>query len=182
MKSIVIFKKLTMLTIAIFITATLIIFIFAIMSTDTFAQRDMRESVSFDGGDEPSKGHASDTPWACASKNILDSPEGKALGWNPDGKRTAFTIKEPCYLEEDSTVLVNVKDGGSNFQVCNVDFSTDGFFEVYCNAPPADGSELRYLVLVQWLDVIGSEPMSMEEIPQDLAERQQQTNTTVTGQ
>jgi hypothetical protein len=118
----------------------------AIISIDVYAQRDMRSSTP---SDETNKESTPSSPWSCASKVIKDSPEGNALGWNPDGTRTAFTIDEPCYFKADSTVLVNIKDGGKNFGVCNVDFSTDGFFEVYCNAPPSDGSELRYLVLVE---------------------------------
>ena len=88
----------------------------------------------------------SESPWTCASKIINDSPEGNALGWDPDGSKTTFSIDEPCYLEQDSTVLINVKDGAANFEVCNVDYRTDNFFEVFCDAPPSDGSELRYLV------------------------------------
>ncbi|HET9807021.1 MAG TPA: hypothetical protein VFP49_08945 [Nitrososphaeraceae archaeon] len=42
-------------------------------------------------------------------------------------------------------------------------------FLIYCNAPPADGSELRYLVLVEWLDEIGATPM--KDLPSDIAER-----------
>lgn len=69
--------------------------------------------------------------------------------------------------------------------MCNVDYYSDkGFFEVFCNDPPADGSELRYMVLVQdfGFDIIGAEPTPMEEIPQDILARKQPTNSTVTGQ
>jgi hypothetical protein len=182
MKSIANFKQLTMITIAIFITVALITATSAIMSTNAYAERSMR--ASSDGGEESTGAFGSDTPWSCASKVLTDSPEGNALGWNPNGGRTIFPIDEPCYLENDSIVLVNVKDGALNFEVCNVDYSTDGFFEVFCNAPPAEGSELRYSVLVQdfGFDVIGAIPTPMKEVPQDILERQQQTNATVTVQ
>ena len=157
---------------AIFISAALIMSIASIMFIDIYAQRDMRSSV-------PSvevKESAPSSPWSCASKVIKDSSEGNALGWNPDGTRTSFTIDEPCYLKSDSTVLVNVNDGGTNFAACNVDFSTDGFFEVYCNSPPSDGSDLRYLVLVKSLEIVGATPT--KELPSDIQERNQQTNAT----
>jgi hypothetical protein len=172
MKSIANIKKLSMVTIAVFISAALIMAIPAIMSIDIYAQRDMRSYTP----SVEAKETTPSSPWSCASKLIKDSPEGNALGWNPDGTRTAFTIDEPCYFKADSTVLVNIKDGGINFAACNVDFSTDGFFEVYCTAPPSDGSELRYLVLVDWLDVIGATPT--KDLPSDLEERNEQTNAT----
>ena len=161
-----------MKSIAIFISAALIMSIASIMVIDIYAQRDIRSSA-------PSvevKESTPSSPWSCASKVIRDSPEGNALGWNPDGTRTAFTIDEPCYIKSDSTVLVNINDVGITFAACNVDFSTDGFFEVYCTAPPSDGSELRYLVLVEPLEIIGATPA--KELPSDIIERNQQTNTT----
>ena len=163
-------KKLTIVTIAIFFAVALIMAISSIMSINVDAQRDMRSSAPFDGA--PS-------PHACASKVIKDSPEGNALGWDPDGTTTAFIIEEPCYLEFDSTVLVNIGDifsGGNNTKVCNVDWSKNEFFEVACNSAPWDGSELRYLVLVKELDVIGATPI--KHLPSDIAERKKQTNAT----
>lgn len=112
MKSTSNFKKLTMVTIAIFVTATLITAASAIMSNNAYAERSMRASPSFDGGVE-SKGESfpSDSPWSCASKIITDSPEGNALGWDPDGEETIFSIDEPCFFEDDSIVLINLKGG-----------------------------------------------------------------------
>lgn len=161
-----------MKSIAIFISTALVMSIASIMFIDIYAQRDMRSSTP----SVEAKESTSSSPWSCASKIIKDSAEGNALGWNPDGTRTAFTIDEPCYLEEDSTILVNINDGGKNFAACNVDFSIDGFFEVYCNAPPSDGSQLRYLILVEWLEIIGATPT--KDLPSDIAERNQLANET----
>jgi hypothetical protein len=192
MKSIANTNKLTMTTMAIFIAATLITSIPAIMFTDAYAQRDMRSSgqsmaakSGSGAGTDLVPSPFPNSPWSCASKIIKDSSEGNNLGWNPDGTITTFTINEPCYREFDSVVLVNIKDGGSNFEVCNVDYHTDipeiplRSFEVHCDQPPADGSELRYMVLVKWLEVIGVDQLPpLEELPQELMERQQKANAT----
>ena len=82
-----------MVTITIFIAEAFIMSIPAIISIDVYAQRDMRSSTP---SDETNKEFTRSSPWSCASKVIKDSPEGNALGWNPDGTRTAFTIDEPC--------------------------------------------------------------------------------------
>jgi hypothetical protein len=207
MKSIANIKKTTVITISIFITASLIAATPAIMSIDVYADhpsdlRDTRfEAPSVMSQDSssgflylqpplstvtppspesvtpmPSFAQPFPTPqhhYSCAAKVISDSPEGNALGWNPNGTDTIFTISEPCYFEDDSTVIVNIKDGGSNYEVCNVDFSDNQFFEVYCNAPPDEGSQLRYMVIVQDLEVIGGQPIPLEELPEEIAERKQ---------
>ena len=112
-------------------------------------------------------------PFACATNIIKDTTEGNQMGWNPDGNETVFTLSETCYLENDSTVLVNIKDGGGNFESCNVDFFADGFFEVSCNNPPANESELHYMVLVLKKDIIGGEPANQTIIPEELVQRQE---------
>jgi hypothetical protein len=183
MKSIANIKKLSMITVAIFISAAIITTIPAIISTDVYAQRDMRTSTP----SVEAKESTPLSPWSCASKVIKDSPEGNALGWNPDGTIPTFTINEPCYREFDSVVPVNIKDGGGNFEACNVDYHTDipeiplRSFEVHCDQPPADGSELRYMVLVddRGLEIIGVDQLPpLEELPQELMERQQKANAT----
>src|SRR5688500_4156017 len=124
-------KRLPVLTIAIFITAALVLATPAIMSTHTYAQ--------------PAPTCQPET-----AKVLKDSPEAEVLGWNPDGNQTRFMISEPCYTDEKSIVLVNTKDGDLeepyNVEVCNVDYSEPAKFEVYCNNAPFDGSELRYVV------------------------------------
>lgn len=176
-------KKSTALTIAIFITAALIAATPVIMSPTVYADHPgerppptatlVPESI----GPMPTIGETVTNPlhWSCAAKAVNDSSEGNSLGWNPNGTDVVFTISEPCYQEGDSTVLVNIKDGGSNFEVCNVDYGVNGFFEVYCDAPPSEGSQLRYMVLVEDLDVIGTPMIPLEELPADLAARQNAT-------
>ena len=188
MKSIANLNKPTMVTIAIFITATLIAATSAIMYTNAYAERGMRSLELAEAGEGTTSGmFPPSSPWSCASKVIKDSSEGNELGWDPNGATTTFTINEPCYREFDSVVLVNLKDGGSNFEACNVDYHTDipeiplRSFEVHCDQPPADGSELRYMVLVDdWgLDIIGADPLPpVEELPKEFVDRQQQSNAT----
>ena len=112
-------------------------------------------------------------PFSCAANIIMDTAEGNQIGWNPDGNETVFTLSEPCYLESDSTVLVNIKDAGGNFESCNVDFFANGFFEVSCNNPPTDGSELHYMVLVLKKDVLGEETTNITVMPEELVHRQE---------
>ena len=181
MESIANTQKLKLVTIAVFITAAMIAVTPIVTSTDAFAaQRESRSSaLAGESGTSETTGFSGE-PWSCSSRTLTDTSPGNNLGWNPDGVTTTFSIDEPCYIKSDSTVLVNIKDGGPNFEVCNVDFASDDtFFEVFCNAPPAEGSELHYIVFVDFKDVVGEEaPTPEEEIPSDIAGRQQQQNST----
>jgi hypothetical protein len=181
MKSIGNTHKLKLVTIAVFITAAMIAVTPIVTSTDAFAaQRESRASALAEASGDTPETTGIFGPWSCASKTLTDSPDGNNLGWDPNGSADTFTIDEPCYIKSDSTVLVNIKDGGPNFEVCNVDYASDfGFFEVFCNAPPAEGSELHYIVFVDFKDVVGMEaPTPEEEVPQDIAKRQQTSNST----
>jgi hypothetical protein len=133
-------KKSSILTKAIFITAAFIFATSAIMFTNTYAQTCPAETA----------------------KVLKDSTEANGLGWNPDGNQTRFLINEACYSDAKSVVLVNLKDGDIegpewNTEVCNVDYSEDGIFEVYCDNAPFEGSELRYVVSDHELQVIGEQ-------------------------
>lgn len=174
MKSISSTQKLKLVTIAVFITAAMIAITPVVTSTDAFAaQRESRSSANADvsGMDEAESGSFG----PCQAKTLTDSPEGNSLGWTPDGSDDTFTIEDSCYIQDDSTVLINVVDGAANFEVCNVDYASDNtFFEVFCNAPPADGSELHYIIFVDFKDVVGMEaPTPEEEVPSDVLARQQ---------
>jgi hypothetical protein len=107
--------------------------------------------------------------YTCAANIRKDTADG-SLGWNLNGNETVFTINESCYLENDSPVLVNIKEDGNNFESCNVVFFSDHFFEVSCNNFPTDGSELHYLVLVL-KDVIGKEITNKTIIPEELVDK-----------
>ena len=174
MKSIGNTYKLKLVTIVVFITAAIIAVTPIVTSTDAFAaQRESRSSAPSDVSGFDMSGSSSFGP--CDAKTLTDSPQGNSLGWDPNGSADTFTINDSCYIKSDSTVLINVKDGGPNFEVCNVDYASDyDFFEVFCNAPPADGSELHYIIFVEDKVVVGMEaPTPEEEIPQDIAKRQQ---------
>ena len=152
-------KGLPVLTISLFFTATLTLATPAIMSTNTYAQNT--------------------SSLECA-KELKDSPEANALGWNPDGNQTRFIINESCYSDAKSIGLVNTKDGDTeppewNTEVCNVDYSEDGIFEVYCNNAPFDGSELRYVISNGQLEVIGAQAET--QIPTDSQRKQNPAQT-----
>ena len=147
-----------------------------VSSTDAFAaQRESRSSALDEGSGVSPESGTFGLP--CLAKTLTDSPEGNSLGWTPDGSDDTFTIEDTCYIQDDSTVLINVVDGGANFEVCNVDYASDDtFFEVFCNAPPADGSELHYIIFVDSKDVVGMETLTPEEeIPSDLLAGQNST-------
>ena len=176
MKSISNTQKRKLGTISIFITMAMIAVTPVVMSTDVYAQRESRSAGLADGdGDDKSEFFVKE----CRSKILTDSPEGEMLGWTPDGNDVTFTIEDKCYYKDDSTVLINVVDGGANFEVCNVDFADDKrFFEVFCNAPPAEGSELHYIIFVDEKSVVGMEaPTPEEEKPSAVLEREQQNST-----
>lgn len=146
--------------IAIFIAAAIIATTPAIASLNANGQRDITSTV---GEGEP---------WFCDSKLLMDAPRANNLGWNPGENRTAFTIQDDCYVKNDSIVLLNVNDGGVNFEACNVDYipGDSGAFEVYCSSPPAEGSELHYTILVDYKEVIAEE---IEETAAEIPGRQQ---------
>jgi hypothetical protein len=77
---------------------------------------------------------------------IFDNPPGNALGWNPDGFTTVFTITQDITL--DSTeVTVNLNGGGTS--ICNVvDYVLTGpeGFVVACTTAPSNLEELHYVV------------------------------------
>lgn len=62
-------------------------------------------------------------------------------------------------IHSRSTVLINTIQ--ENFVVCAVDYLySDGYFEVNCNEPPADGATLKYVVINQEPEVYS--PMDNE--------------------
>ena len=174
-------QKLKLGTIPIFIIGAMIALPPIVMSIDAYAAGMMRESRSSalaEGGPGDTAETGISGINSCQSKMLTDSPEGNSLGWTPDGEDTIFVIEDSCFLKADSTVLVNIKDGGANFEVCNVVYATEGnttdFFEVFCSAPPADGSELHYIVFWGQKDIVGMEaPTPEAELPSDISARQQ---------
>ena len=118
---------------------------------------------------------------SCPPKLIKDTTSGHDVGWNPDDVRDSFIINDSCYFASDSTVLVNIRDGGFAPTVCNVDWtSQDGnsnSFEVKCDRAPANATELKYIIFYAPFTVIGGENVTAEAVPKDLMDR----NATLTG-
>ena len=72
---------------------------------------------------------------------LTDTPAGNALGWNPNGVSTLFTIDEPGILGTNlSFVIVEVAD------VVDDHSAAIGTFRVRCQDPPSNNTVLHYLV------------------------------------
>jgi hypothetical protein len=82
---------------------------------------------------------------------LIDDPGGHAVGWDPDGAITIFSISEPAISS----------DLDNSFFTAHVHFSNPGIgalcgivdydnvakeFKVRCTSAPADGDELHYVV------------------------------------
>jgi hypothetical protein len=80
---------------------------------------------------------------------LLDDGVGNALGWNPDGVFTSFTISEPNTFGDSSIVTASVCSaifcGGTVFP-CFVSPRFQGTFLVSCQVAPTNGAELHYEV------------------------------------
>ena len=75
---------------------------------------------------------------------LTDTPGGNALGWNPNGVSTLFTIDESGILGTNlSFVIVEVADS-----ICVVDEHQSflGTFRVRCQNPPPNNTVLHYVV------------------------------------
>lgn len=118
---------------------------------------------------------------SCPPKLIKDTPPGHDVGWDPDGTNDRFLINDSCYLASDSTVLVNIRDGGFAPSVCNVDWTSSdpntNSFEIKCDVAPANATELRYIIFYAPFTVIGGENATAEAVPKDLMDR----NATLTN-
>ena len=155
-------ERLSIFSIAVFAVLTMIYATPALISTNANAQERSEGMVP------------AATPGFCQFKLLKDSALGNSMGWNPSGSQKVFTIKDPCFLPHDSIVLLNVKDGGSQFYACNVDFMKVGAFEVFCTSGPANGSELHYTILFNVKKILEEEVAPQAEVP----DRQPPTNST----
>jgi hypothetical protein len=76
---------------------------------------------------------------------LLDNAAANALGWNPNGVTTAFTITEPAVSGVNSAyITASVQLGGA--PDCRVTGQFGGGFLLVCDAPPGDFAELHYVV------------------------------------
>lgn len=103
-----------------------------------------------------------------------------SFGWEPDGKNTTFTIDDVRVHPFESTVLVNTIQ--ENYVVCAVDYLySDGYFEVNCNDPPADGATLKYVVINQEPEVyfpLGNETERFENVSGSDIDEQERIDRT----
>jgi hypothetical protein len=89
---------------------------------------------------------------------VLDTAGGHAVGWNPDGGTTTFTISEPALNSDESFFTIEVRSDFSNInQLCDVanQVTSAPTFFVTCSTAPPNGSELHYVVGSLPLHVIG---------------------------
>lgn len=78
---------------------------------------------------------------------IFDTAGGNAVGWNPDGVQTIFSITTEDIDSEESLVTVNVHS--NTFAICNVfdtDNGTPGAIDIACTSAPSEGSSLHYVI------------------------------------
>jgi hypothetical protein len=78
---------------------------------------------------------------------VFDTPAGHAVGWNPDGATTTFTILEPAITAFDSSFPIIALRNAVNVVCVISDFNPfPGAFSVACITAPPDGTELHYVV------------------------------------
>lgn len=87
--------------------------------------------------------------------SVLDDDAGHAVGWDPDGATTLFTIFEPAngFLHE-SFVSVEVLDFAATNYFCDTVSQTFNTFQVRCSIAPPNPSELHYVIFNLPLHVI----------------------------
>jgi hypothetical protein len=77
--------------------------------------------------------------------SLRDDAGGNALGWNPDGVATTFTILASEVSGFD-TGFVSIMPLTASARQCVVDTFGKGLFRVGCSVAPSNGSQLHYLV------------------------------------
>ena len=81
------------------------------------------------------------------TNNLIDNPFGNALGWNPDGVTTSFTISASKVSHFDAafvSILVSSTGGINHF--CDVVELHFGSFDVRCSSAPPNAAQLHYTV------------------------------------
>jgi hypothetical protein len=79
---------------------------------------------------------------------IFDNDAGHAVGWNPDGVTTSFTISPAPGVMGGFTEQIVLTGGvspGPLYSNCGVTQLSFDSFSLICEHPPADGIGLRYL-------------------------------------
>jgi hypothetical protein len=70
-------------------------------------------------------------------------------GWNPNGIQISFAIAEPAATASNTYIYVGLEETSLLPVACTVQSVSAGTFTVACEAPPGDGSKLRYTVIKQ---------------------------------
>src|SRR2546428_12791183 len=78
-------------------------------------------------------------------KTITDSVAGNAVGWNPDGTQTYFSISESAV--DPSTSIPIISFPNNTIIQCDAQFMIPGLFIIQCNVAPQDGSTLHYIII-----------------------------------
>ena len=79
--------------------------------------------------------------------SLLDNPAGNALGWDPDGVKTLFTLTGE-FISPDIMITIMVINVANTNHFCDV-VRADGavqFFRIACSSPPPNGVQLEYLI------------------------------------
>jgi hypothetical protein len=78
---------------------------------------------------------------------VRDTPNGHAVGWNPDGATVTFTIDEPAVSGAfTGFVSISVEGPGNTNHFCNTISQTLGTFQITCSTGPPETSVLDYVV------------------------------------
>jgi hypothetical protein len=107
----------------------------------------------------------SEFPQKLKHRILLDNPFGASQGWDPNGVKKTFWIKDSFTNLAFSSVLINTKQ--SNFVVCSVDYLTDLAFEVNCDKAPANNAELRYTIFNTFSAVSPFDEEAQPELPME---------------
>ena len=92
-------------------------------------------------------------------KTLMDTPEGHALGWNPNGSKTFFVIEDGDINGHLDSNMVTLYIGGSElYRDCHVDLvaPSHNFFSITCGVPPNNTAQLHYMITKLPPHVIGN--------------------------
>jgi hypothetical protein len=82
---------------------------------------------------------------------VADTEAGHAVGWNPDGITTGFSITEPLAGNPSplgSSAIINVQDFISGVDIlCGAGRVFLGTIGIVCATAPPDGSDLDYTIV-----------------------------------
>ena len=82
-------------------------------------------------------------------KVIIKDYDNNTKGWDPDDSKTQFKIDDINVKYGQSMVFLDVQKSTLNdtADFCSTDWLSDGAFNMTCIKPPANGSELHYMII-----------------------------------